>query len=109
MLMFLSRYYPDLLETDRVLMVRAPLFRVIAGERRQHFYAGSEGHLEHILTELNKAGVSDPQILRYRGLGSLEPELLMTRCIDRATRSADVMTPRDAEMAIEVFGGINLQ
>lgn len=105
MLMFLSRFYPELLASQRVLMVRAPLFRVTAVARKQSFYAASEGHLEHILDELKKAGVTDTQILRYRGLGSLEPELLMTRCIDPQTRVADVMSARDAQMAIEVFGG----
>jgi DNA gyrase subunit B len=90
-------------------MVRAPLFRVTAVAHKQYFYAASEGHLEHILLELKKADVTDTQILRYRGLGSLEPELLMSRCINPQTRVADVMTTRDAQMAIEVFGGASPQ
>lgn len=109
MLMFLARYYPALLAQERVLMIRAPLFRVTLPGASQPRYAASEHHLKRLLTALQQDGTiqhrSQAQILRYRGLGSLEPELLITRCVDPQSRSGDIMTPRDAQMAREIFGG----
>ncbi|MGB7181865.1 MAG: toprim domain-containing protein [Burkholderiaceae bacterium] len=105
MLMFLSRFYPALLNAGRVLTVRAPLFRVTSASLGQSFYAASEAHLAHIRKQLADRAVTDTQTIRYRGLGSLEQDLLAERCIDPQTRVADVMNMRDAAMAVEVFGG----
>lgn len=105
MLMFLHRKMPALVQGGQVLTVRAPLFRITVPGVDQVFYAGSEGHLDHIRKQLADQGHADCQTHRYRGLGSLEPTLLESRCINPKTRQADLMSPKDAEMAIEVFGG----
>lgn len=104
MLMFLYRFFPDLLNAGGVLTARAPLFRVTSAQMNQSFYAASEKQLEDIRKRLMKSDIRDLQTLRYRGLGSLEQELLAARCIHRQTRVADVMTANDARMAAEVFG-----
>lgn len=109
MLMFIARYFPALLEQGRVLMIRAPLFRVTLPGAPAPRYAASEHQLKQLLAALQQDGTiqnrAQAQILRYRGLGSLEPELLITRCVDPQSRSGDIMTPRDAQMAREIFGG----
>lgn len=103
MLMFFHRFLPSLLEQNRLLMVRPPLFRVTHERLQAPAYASSQAHYEHIVAQLKKNGVTDHQTLRYRGLGSLEETLLREHCIDPTTRKADLMGPCDAQMAIEVF------
>lgn len=86
-------------------MARAPLFRVTSGQVIQSVYAASELHLDEIRNQLMKSGTNDPQTLRYRGLGSLEQELLPAHRIHGQARVTDAMTANDARMAAEILGG----
>jgi DNA gyrase subunit B/topoisomerase-4 subunit B len=106
MLIFLHRVLPELLDNGAILMVRAPLYRVTSPALNQPQYAASEFQIEELRKKLSERGITDQQTLRYRGLGSLEHDLLLSRCIDPTTRKADVMTRKDAKMALQVFGGI---
>lgn len=108
MLMFFYRFMPDLLAQERILMVRAPLFRVTSDRLDAPAFATSKGHYDHIVAQLKAKDVHDFQTLRYRGLGSLEESILNERCIDPETRTADIMRKQDARMAIEIFSADSL-
>ncbi len=105
MLIFLERVVPEMLDAGAILTVRAPLFRITSPALDKPLYAASEFHIEKLRTHLKERGVTDLQTLRYRGLGSLEQDLLVKQCIDPETRRADVMSRNDAKMARQVFGG----
>jgi DNA gyrase subunit B/topoisomerase-4 subunit B len=104
MLIFLHRVLPELLDAGAVLMVRPPLYRVTSPALKQPQYAASEFHIKELRRKLSERGITDMQTLRYRGLGSLEQDLLRTRCVDSSTRKADVMSRKDAKMALQIFG-----
>lgn len=105
MLIYLHRVLPELLDAGAILMVRAPLYRVTSASLKKPQYAASEFHIKELREKLSERGITDQQTLRYRGLGSLEQDLLRSRCIDPMTRNADVMTRKDAKMALQIFGG----
>lgn len=105
MMMFLHRFMPALLATEHVLMVRPPLFRISTPNQESPWYASSEHGLKSTIEQLEAAGLgANLQTLRYRGLGSLEDDVLLERCIDPVSRQTDVMREQDAQMAIQVFG-----
>jgi len=62
-------------------------------------------HQEEIVKKLQDRGIDDYQLLRYRGLGSLEKELLTEQCILPETRRAKPVTREEAQMAMKMFGG----
>ncbi|MGH1360598.1 MAG: toprim domain-containing protein [Burkholderiaceae bacterium] len=105
LLIFLHHYMPALLRQEKIWMVRAPLLRVTAPSLSEPIYASSEMQYQHLMKQLTARQVGQIQTLRYRGLGSLEADLLTDRCVSRKTRQADLMSERDAQMALTVFGG----
>jgi DNA gyrase/topoisomerase IV subunit B len=60
-----------------------------------------------ILRALQERGIDDYQLLRYRGLGSLERELLTEQCVLPESRRAKAVTRDEAQMAMTMFGGGN--
>lgn len=107
LLIFLQTYMPALLEDDRIWMVRPPLLRITAPGLEKPVYAGSERQYQDQINQLKAGNISSIQTLRYRGLGSLEADLLTEQCVAPATRQADLMGPRDAQMAMSIFGGLD--
>lgn len=107
MLMFFHRFMPALFEQDRLLMVRAPLFRITSNRLAEPAFVGSKAHREHVVAQLEENDATY-DIQHYRGLGSLEEPVMRTRCVDPATRLTDVMRHEDAEAAIRVFSASSL-
>jgi DNA gyrase subunit B len=103
MLMFLYRWMRPLLESGRVLMVRAPLFVISFAGSEQTFHAYSPDHAGKIMTELKRRGATDIKTHHHRGLASIDTKLLASACVHPSTRRVDVMTVKDAEDAISVF------
>ena len=100
MLMFFHRWMRPLLEEGRILMVRAPVGEWTHPETGEIGFSFTQSDF------LKKVGdgTAAQGALRYRGLGNISPTHLRHWCVDPSTRQASVMTLRDAEMAIEVFG-----
>lgn len=105
MLIFLHCYMPALLEDKRVWMVRAPLFRITAPALEQPLYANSERHYKALIVQLQTRKIRQVQTLRYRGLGSLEADLLIDSCVAPQTRQAEAVSPEFAQIAMRIFGG----
>lgn len=98
---------PELLDTGRVHMIRAPLLRVTSPSLSAPVYAHAPTHHQELLRALQERGINDYQLLRYRGLGSLERDLLIEQCILPETRRAKAVTRDEAQMAMKMFGGGN--
>lgn len=100
MLMFFYRWMRPLLEEGRIVMVRAPVGEWTHPETGEIGFSFTQGDFIKKVGD----GSASPGALRYRGLGNIAPSHLRQWCVDPSTRMASVMTLRDAEMAIEVFG-----
>jgi DNA gyrase/topoisomerase IV subunit B len=101
MLMFFYQFMRPMLETGKIEMVHAPWMQVsIKGE--SPMYAFSEAQSHSLIAQLREHG-HEPQTVRYRGLSGIDRDILMTTCIEPASRNTRIMTLADALMAIEVF------
>lgn len=105
MLICFEHLIPELIDAGRVHMIRAPLLRFTSPSLSAPVYAHAPMHQEEIVKKLQERGIDDYQLLRYRGLGSLEKELLTEQCILPETRRAKAVTREEAQMAMKMFGG----
>jgi DNA gyrase subunit B/topoisomerase-4 subunit B len=105
MLMFFHRHMPALLAQERVLMVRPPVGEVADRETGAIHFAYSDAQFMQLCEQNNAGTGSKVATLKYRGLAGMNAPQLEQSCIDPITRVASVMRMRDAEMALEIFGG----
>ncbi|TAG45575.1 MAG: hypothetical protein EAZ30_15495 [Betaproteobacteria bacterium] len=104
MLMFFYRWMRPMLDAGRVSMIRPPLFVISTADSEQTFHAYSPEHAGRIMSELKRRGATEIKSHHHRGLASIDPKLLASACVHPETRKADVMTVKDAEDAMHVFG-----
>jgi DNA gyrase subunit B len=105
LLMFFFRWMRPLLDAGRVHAIRPPLAEIKRSGEAAPVLAFSEAHFQALCKALRERNENDFVSIRYRGLGSIGRDVLATTCIEPATRKAQPLSARDAEMAIEVFGG----
>jgi DNA gyrase subunit B len=104
MLMFFYRWMRPLLEEERVLIVRPPLFLISYEGSATPLHAYSPDHAGRIVTELKRLNKQHISTHHHRGLASIAPPLLASACVRPSTRKTEVMRVADAEEAIRVFG-----
>jgi len=104
MLICFEYLMPELIDSGRVHMIRAPLLRITSPSLSKPVYAHAPSHHQELLDALQERGIDDYQLLRYRGLGSLERELLIEQCLLPETRRAKAVTREEAQMAMTMFG-----
>ena len=107
MTMFFHRWMRDLLDSGRIEIVRAPLFRITCrpgeGGPQQAGYAYSHEHCAALCKMLRGRGAIEVDAHYYRGLGSLNSAVLAETCVVPQTRSSRVLERADALAAIEAF------
>lgn len=85
-------------------MIHPPWMQIIRSDTGEVIHTASEAPSRAVIAQLAAANVAH-QTTRYRGLAGLDRELLTQSCIDPETRKVAVLSDKDAQMAIEVFGG----
>lgn len=103
MLLFFYRWLPALLDAGRVYDVHAPQWVVTSERLSEAAYASTPEHFNRIKAYLKKQGVSDIQTKRFRGLGSVDVEILRSQCVDPATRTLNVLSREHADNALVLF------
>lgn len=96
MLMFFHRWLPQLIEAGRLFDSHAPQWEVNGRGMDKSAYAATPQHLADLKTRLTARGVTHIRTRRFRGLGSISPEILQDRCVDPDTR---ILTPLTVEYA----------
>lgn len=111
MLLYLYRFHRPMMEAGRIEMVRAPMFEMqwadADGQLLPTMHVWTEAEYQRRSAELLRQGAHKVQSQRFRGLGSLNPELLRRTCVHPQTRKTSVMTAADARAIINVFGGLS--
>ncbi len=105
MLLFCYRGLLPLLEGGRVLLALAPMASVSSAAVDQPLLPHTDAEFRNLLKQFNERGITDVQTTRYRGLAGIDLPTLAHTCLHPATRRTRVLTPQDAQEAIEVFGG----
>ena len=103
--MFFHRWMRPLLEAGRLQMVRAPLAELHREGDAAPTYVYTDAQFRSLCAAYGKPGEPPFNTVRYRGLAGIAPNVLAERCLVPATRVTTIMQLRDAELAIEVFGG----
>jgi DNA gyrase subunit B len=103
LLMFFQRFMQPLLKSGRIALARAPMATIQHGKESIHVRSEQEQRAE--IERLRQEGVTNFEIVRYRGLAGMNMEVLAATCIHPGTRSLAALGIADAEAATAVFGG----
>ena len=91
-----------LLEQGRVAIVHAPWGEI----RRPGAVPALSFHAEEYQQQCRDLGQGQGvERIRYRGLGSITPDILERCCVNPTTRKSRVLGVADAEHAASLFGG----
>jgi DNA gyrase subunit B len=101
LLIFLYQHMRALIDEQKVYIVHAPWAEI----RRSNGTLQLSYHAAEFQQQSRAARAAGAcQIIRYRGLGTITPEILARECVASATRRQRVLTMADAENAAAVFG-----
>ena len=106
MLMFFWRWMRPLLASGRIHMIRAPLFEMIAHKSDGELlvaHPDSVALSKDITANWTATGAAQIEIHHYRGLGSINADVLARTCVDPVTRQSTVVGLATAQSAIAVF------
>ena len=103
MLLFFYRWLRPVLEGGKLYVARAPLYEIANLDRSQIHLGYSEEQYRQLCENLGSA--TDLKKQRYRGLGSMNDDVLFRTCISTETRILHRLTVADAEASRRIFGG----
>ena len=103
MLLFFHRWMRWWLNAGRIFDAHAPQWEIVSSALPQPAYAATPDHLDRVRQHLRDQGVTEIKTRRFRGIGSIDGQILKTRCVDPATRNLTPLTAAHAQMAMEVF------
>ncbi len=99
-LTMLYRLTPTLIEKGYVYIAESPLYEITDKTKKQTYFAYTEKEKEEILQKLDGHKV---KIMRSKGLGENEPEMMWQTTMNPETRRLIKVTPSDAEETARMF------
>lgn len=106
MSLFFYRWMPEVIDSERLLIARPPLFEITADNRVDPLFAGTDLELARILSELRHRGESNVRHHQYRGLASFDGDFLHETCLSQDTRVLQTIKAADIDAMIRIFQGI---
>ena len=103
MLLFFYRWLRPILENRKLHLVRAPLFEIANADRSVVQLGYSEAEYRRLCEQIGDSSSFKKQ--RYRGLGSMNDDVLYRTCISTESRVLHRLTVADAEASRVAFGG----
>jgi len=95
LLTFFFRFMPNLIENGHIYIAMPPLFRI---RKKKDHYVYSEDELKK-----ETAGIENPNITRFKGLGEMSSEQLWDTTMNPKTRKIKKVFIEDAVEADQVF------
>ena len=99
-LTMLYRLTPTLIEQGYVYIAESPLYEITDKTKKQTYFAYTEKEKEDLLQKLEGHKV---KIMRSKGLGENEPEMMWQTTMNPETRRLIKVTPSDAEETARMF------
>jgi DNA gyrase subunit B len=105
LVLYVKRWLPQLITDGHLWLVRAPMFELVCAATGEVHHADNPPQCQTIAARLaSQAGGQKPQIQAHRGLGSIAPAVLRSRCVDPATRQGHAVSSDEVKAVIEIFG-----
>lgn len=102
--LYFARWLPAVVEAGLLCLCRAPMYELVDADGVVH-HALTPDHRQRIEQSLRTAPDAPPPLVRaLRGIGGFAPETLRRLCVDPATRLTRMLTPRDVQDAVDLFG-----
>ena len=95
------RYFPQIIEAGYLYIAQPPLYKIQAGKRVEYVF--SDADKDKALGEFKKAGLQNPNLQRYKGLGEMNPEELWETTMNPENRVLKQVTVADASEADRLF------
>jgi DNA gyrase subunit B len=102
MLLFFHRFMPALLEKGMIEMARPPVGEVMNMQTNTMEYAYTDAQFMALIDAQKNQALES---VKYRGLAGIDANKLEQFCINPQTRKTSIMGIKDAQMALEIFGG----
>lgn len=99
-LTMLYRLTPTLIEKGYVYIAESPLYEITDKTKKQTYFAYTEKEKEELLQKLDGHKI---KIMRSKGLGENEPEMMWQTTMNPETRRLIKVTPSDAEETARIF------
>ena len=96
LLTFFFRFLPELIKNGNIYIAVSPLYRI---RKRGDHYVYSDNELEEMKKKLGE----NASVLRFKGLGEMDPEQLWDTTMNPKTRMLKRVTIEDAALADETF------
>ena len=97
------RHFPALVQANRVYIAQTPLFRIDCG--KEISYAIDEVQMREIVERCEKSRAK-PNVIRFKGLGEMNPAQLRQTTMDPANRELLQLTVEDLECAQDIFANL---
>ena len=108
LLLFFDRFFPQLITDKRLHVIRAPSCRIHfedeQGNARSELAFSPEEAIEQERKLKADAALTSIKRHHYRGLASIELDVLFQTCISPGTRISHLLTSADAQSANRYFG-----
>ncbi|MEZ5341400.1 MAG: toprim domain-containing protein [Acidimicrobiales bacterium] len=94
LLVMIDAILPDLVASEMLFTVRAPLFAVTCDQRSSPVFAYSPDGRQRVTAQLLEQGASGVESVHFKGIASMNSDEIWESCLNPATR---LMTPLTAE------------
>ena len=103
MLLFFHKWMRWWLDAGRIFDAHAPQWEIVSPALPQPAYAATPAHLQRVRKHLREKGITEMKTRRFRGIGSIDGQILKKRCVDPASRDLTTLTAEHAQVAMDVF------
>lgn len=105
LLVLLDELVPELIGSGRLFTVRAPQFLVTWAEGASPAFAHTLAGRDSLIQQLQDQGATRIRAKHFKGLASMNAELLAAVCVNPSTRQCTPLTAAHAEAARAALGG----
>lgn len=98
-----ATYLSAIIDAERLWIVRPPLYVIRGRTAAEVLHLHNDEQLSSARRQLEAADVPH-QVSRYRGLANIEANVICRTCLNQQTRTASIITQKDAEAFQRIFG-----